>query len=111
MLFPTTEFAFFFAAVLLLWWGAPGRWPLGRKLILLAANMFFYCVWSWKFALLLLATAAVNHALACVAAARATSPAPSGLPPQGGGQMNQEAARATPPAPSGLPPPRGGQRK
>ena len=78
MLFPTTSFAFFFAAVLLLWWGVPGRWSLARKVILLAANVFFYCVWSWKFALLLLATAAVNHALAR-AAAGAT---PAGEHPQ-----------------------------
>ena len=70
MLFPTTSFAFFFAAVLLLWWGIPARWRLARKWALLAANVFFYCVWSWKFALMLLATAAANHALAVVAARR-----------------------------------------
>lgn len=69
MLFPTTAFAFFFAAVLLLWWSAPAHWTLARKVILLAANIFFYCVWSWKFALMLLATAVVNHTLARMAAA------------------------------------------
>ena len=68
MLFPTTVFAFFFAAVLLVWWGIPGRFPLVRKLALFAANVFFYAYWSWRFALLLLATAAVNHALALLAA-------------------------------------------
>ena len=68
MLFPTTSFALFFAVVLLLWRGMPARWTLPRKLVLFAANLFFYCVWSWKFALLLLATAAVNHALARAAA-------------------------------------------
>lgn len=70
MLFPTTVFAFFFAAVLLLWWGLPARWGFARRLALLAANVFFYAYWSWRFALLLLATAAVNHALARVATAR-----------------------------------------
>ena len=70
MLFPTTEFALFFAATLLLWWGVPGSFPRVRKFILLAANIAFYCVWSWRFALLLLATAAVNHGLAILAARR-----------------------------------------
>ncbi len=68
MLFPTTEFALFFAATLLLWWGVPRRLPVARKLVLLAANIVFYAVWSWRFALLLLASAAVNHALALAAA-------------------------------------------
>ena len=69
MLFPTTAFALFYAAVLLLWWTLPARRPLGRKLLLLAANLFFYAWWSWKFALMLLASALANHALASAAAA------------------------------------------
>ena len=74
MLFPTTPFALFFAAVLVLWWVVPARRPLGRKLVLLAANVFFYAYWSWKFALLLLATAAVNHVLARAAASARERP-------------------------------------
>ena len=71
MLFPTTEFALFFAAVLLLWWTLPARRPLARKLLLLGANLLFYAWWSWKFALMLLASALLNHALALAAARRA----------------------------------------
>lgn len=70
MLFPTTEFALFYAAVLLLWWTLPARWALVRKLLLLASSMFFYAWWSWRFALLLLASAALNHACALAVAGR-----------------------------------------
>ena len=64
MLFPTTEFALFYAAVLLLWWTVPARWRLARKLLLLAASLFFYAWWSCRLALLLVAVALVNHAFA-----------------------------------------------
>ncbi len=64
MLFPTTEFALFYAVVLLLWWTIPARWRLARKLLLLAASLFFYAWWSCRFALLLVAVALVNHAFA-----------------------------------------------
>ena len=70
MLFPTTEFALFYAAVLLLWWTLPARWSLARKLLLLAASTFFYAWWSWRFALLLLASAGLNHACARAVARR-----------------------------------------
>ena len=70
MLFPTTEFALFYAAVLLLWWTLPARWSLARKLLLLAASTFFYAWWSWRFALLLLASAGLNHACALAVARR-----------------------------------------
>lgn len=71
MLFPTTEFALFFAAVLLLWWALPARWPRARKLLLLGANLAFYAWWSWRFALMLVASALLNHALALAVARRA----------------------------------------
>ena len=70
MLFPTTEFALFYAAVLLLWWTLPARRPVARKLLLLAASTAFYAWWSWRFALLLLASAALNHACARAVARR-----------------------------------------
>ena len=73
MLFPTTSFAVFYASVLLLWWALPGRASLARKLLLLAANIFFYAWWSPRFALLILASAAVNHAFAKTIARREES--------------------------------------
>lgn len=63
MLFPTTVFALFFAVVFSLHWGLV-RFPLARKLVLLCASLFFYGYWSWKFALMLLASALLNHAAA-----------------------------------------------
>jgi len=63
MLFPTTVFALFFAVVFALHWGLV-RFPLTRKLVLLAASLFFYGYWSWKFALMLLASALLNHGAA-----------------------------------------------
>lgn len=63
MLFPTTVFALFFAIVFALHWGLV-RFPLARKLVLLSASLFFYGYWSWKFALMLLASALLNHAAA-----------------------------------------------
>ena len=63
MLFPTTVFALFFAVVFALHWGLV-RFPLTRKLVLLAASLFFYGYWSWKFALMLLTSALLNHGAA-----------------------------------------------
>lgn len=63
MLFPTTVFALFFAVVFALHWGLT-RFPLARKFVLLGASLFFYGYWSWKFALMLLASALLNHAAA-----------------------------------------------
>ena len=63
MLFPTTVFALFFAVVFALHWGLV-RFPRARKLVLLCASLFFYGYWSWKFALMLLASALLNHAAA-----------------------------------------------
>ena len=63
MLFPTTAFAVFFFGVFQIHWALAG-FPRARKAFLLAASLFFYGFWSWKFALMLLASALVNHAAA-----------------------------------------------
>lgn len=63
MLFPTTVFALFFAVVFALHWGLTG-FPRARKVVLLCASLFFYGYWSWKFALMLLGSAVLNHAAA-----------------------------------------------
>jgi len=63
MLFPTTVFALFFAVVFALHWSLVPL-PRLRKVVLLAASLFFYGYWSWKFALMLFASAVLNHAAA-----------------------------------------------
>ncbi len=63
MLFPTAVFAIFFAIVFALHWTLP-ECSLARKLFLLLASLFFYGWWSWKFALMLLASAFLNHGIA-----------------------------------------------
>lgn len=63
MLFPTTVFALFFAAVFFLHWGLV-PFPRLRKCALLAASLFFYGYWSWKFALMLAVSGALNHGAA-----------------------------------------------
>lgn len=63
MLFPTTVFAIFFAIVFALHWALPER-SLLRKVVLLAASVFFYCWWRCDFAVMMLASAAINHFLA-----------------------------------------------
>ncbi len=63
MLFPTTVFAVFFFLVYNLHWMLVG-YPRVRKVVLLAASLFFYGFWSWRFALLLLASAILNHVAA-----------------------------------------------
>ncbi len=68
MLFPTLQFALFFAIVLALHWTLPER-SLLRKLALLAASVFFYAWWSWEFAILTLVSAALNHGAARLIAA------------------------------------------
>ena len=60
MLFPTAVFAIFFAIVFTLHWSLPQR-SLARKVVLLLGSLFFYGWWSWKFALMLLASAVLNH--------------------------------------------------
>jgi len=63
MLFPTTVFALFFAVVFFLHWGLV-PFPRLRKCVLLGGSLFFYGYWSWKFALMLAASGALNHAAA-----------------------------------------------
>ena len=67
MQFPTAIFACFFALVLGLHWTLPER-GVTRKWALLAASVAFYAWWSWKFALLTLASAALNHGAALLIA-------------------------------------------
>lgn len=73
MLFPTAVFALFYIVTFALYWGlAPssgdraGRALWFRKGLLLAASLFFYAYWSWRFALMLLASAVVNDWIARV---------------------------------------------
>jgi alginate O-acetyltransferase complex protein AlgI len=63
MLFPTAVFAIFFLVVFVTHWTLAG-WPRIQKVALLCASLFFYGYWSWKFALMLLASALFNHAVA-----------------------------------------------
>ncbi|MGH3443508.1 MAG: MBOAT family O-acyltransferase, partial [Nitriliruptorales bacterium] len=61
MLFPTVEFAIFFAVVLTLNWVLVNR-SLPWKLTMLAASYVFYAAWDARFVLLLVASSVVNHA-------------------------------------------------
>ena len=63
MLFPTTVFAIYFLCVFAGHWTLLGR-PRARKVWLLAASLVFYGYWRWEFALMLLASACLNHRLA-----------------------------------------------
>ncbi|MCW5774481.1 MAG: MBOAT family protein [Rhodospirillaceae bacterium] len=68
MLFPTLDFALFFAAVFALGWALrPYAEP--RKWLLLAASYFFYGYWDWRFLALLAGSSTVNY-LAGLAVAR-----------------------------------------
>ena len=63
MLFPTIQFAIFFAVVLTANWVlAPraGAW----KLFMLGASYVFYGAWDWRFVFLLIASTAANQAAA-----------------------------------------------
>jgi alginate O-acetyltransferase complex protein AlgI len=63
MLFPTIEFAVFFAVVFAVTW-ALNRWNTAKKLFLVAASYFFYGFWSVPYLALLAGSSAVNWALA-----------------------------------------------
>jgi alginate O-acetyltransferase complex protein AlgI len=60
MLFNTQQFAIFFCAVLILYWGAPKR---ARNGVLLAASILFYGLWIPSYLLLLFADIGVNYGL------------------------------------------------
>ncbi len=59
MLFPTLEFALFFAVVLVAYWVAR-PWPLAWRLVLLSASYYFYGAWDPRFCLLLAASTVAN---------------------------------------------------
>ncbi|HEX5722748.1 MAG TPA: MBOAT family protein [Acidimicrobiia bacterium] len=62
VIFPTIEFALFFAVVLTVSWlllPHPRRW----KLFILAASYFFYGSWDWRFCFLLAFTTVADHTI------------------------------------------------
>lgn len=63
MLFPTLEFAIFFAVVLPICWSLQQRLWMW-KVFVLCASYFFYGWWDWHFVGLLVALTLINHALA-----------------------------------------------
>jgi alginate O-acetyltransferase complex protein AlgI len=63
VLFPTLEFAIFFAVVLPVCWALSEHLRLW-KLFLLLASYFFYGWWDWHFVGLLVSLTLINHALA-----------------------------------------------
>lgn len=63
MLFPTLEFAVFFAVVFTLN-GMLRRRPGTWKAFMLGASYFFYGFWDWRFVFLLLGSSLVNQAVA-----------------------------------------------
>jgi alginate O-acetyltransferase complex protein AlgI len=58
MLFPTTDFAIFFALVFALHW-VLNPYPRARKWFLLAASYVFYAWWDWRLVWLLVAVSAM----------------------------------------------------
>ncbi len=60
MLFPTLDFALFFAVVFALAWALMDR-ATTRKLLLVAASYFFYGYWDWRFCFLLFSTSFVAY--------------------------------------------------
>ena len=61
MLFPTIDFALFFAGSLALVWSL-NRQNQIKKIVLLALSLAFYASWDWHFLLLLLASGAISFA-------------------------------------------------
>src|SRR5690349_24019944 len=62
MLFTTHEYAFFFLAVLAVYWAMP--WQRLRVYLLLAASFYFYATWNEWLALLVTGTATLDYFLA-----------------------------------------------
>jgi alginate O-acetyltransferase complex protein AlgI len=60
MLFPTIDFALFFAFALPLVWSLNSR-NLLKKWVLLALSLAFYASWDWRFLLLLFASGAISY--------------------------------------------------
>ena len=69
MLFPTVQFAVFFAIVLTVSWALVRR-PTAWKVFLLVASYVFYAVWDWRFVGLLAGCTVVNQ-IAAIAIHRA----------------------------------------
>jgi alginate O-acetyltransferase complex protein AlgI len=65
MLFPTIEFALFFAVVFPVTWFLNDR-NTAKKCFLVAASYFFYAAWRWDFTFILAASSVVNFGLALV---------------------------------------------
>jgi D-alanyl-lipoteichoic acid acyltransferase DltB (MBOAT superfamily) len=63
MLFPTVDFAIFFAAVLAVSWAVPS-FSLRWKVFILGASYFFYGYWDWRFVFLIICSTLVNWVLA-----------------------------------------------
>jgi alginate O-acetyltransferase complex protein AlgI len=63
MLFPTIEFALFFAVVFAVSWGL-NRWNTTKKAFLVAASYFFYGFWSTHYLAILAGSSVFNWALA-----------------------------------------------
>jgi D-alanyl-lipoteichoic acid acyltransferase DltB (MBOAT superfamily) len=63
MLFNTVQFAVFFAVVFTVWWGLQ-RFRIPRLFFLLAASIYFYACWNWRYVFLLVGVTVVDWALA-----------------------------------------------
>jgi len=61
MLFPTLEFAVFFVIVFTVNWLLRPAHPIGWRLTMLAASLYFYGYWDFRFVGLLLGSIVVNH--------------------------------------------------
>ncbi len=59
MLFPTVEFAVFFAAIFPVAWSLNER-NTAKKVVLVAASYLFYSFWDWRFCFLLFGSSAGN---------------------------------------------------
>ena len=74
MLFPTVEFALFFAVVFPLTW-ALNRYNGVKKLFLTLASYLFYSFWDWRFVFLLLVSSCFNFIFGLlIGALRETTP-------------------------------------
>ncbi|WP_158816177.1 MBOAT family protein [Methylocapsa sp. S129] len=60
MLFPTIDFALFFAGSFALVWSLNNQ-NLLKKLVLLALSLLFYASWDWHFVFLILASGAISY--------------------------------------------------
>jgi alginate O-acetyltransferase complex protein AlgI len=59
MIFTELRFLLFFIGVLVVYWSLP--WNLARKVFLLAASLFFYAVWDWRFLFLIVGSTLVDY--------------------------------------------------